>query len=176
MIKHLNTFKGIVNQLTKTKMKTDDMLQTLINTLVVTLSNYVLEGKLSMNSITNNLLNEESRWRERGLNNHFEANVVENKGRNKNHNKGGYGKSQGRSKFGIRLCCYYYDKSGHRKSECRFLKRDQHVGTIYPSQIGSKKKKKNGITTMVASNDENVFLVEEENYLDVAFDDCILVK
>ena len=45
MIKHLNTFKGIVNQLTKTEMKIDDELQTLLllsslpeswDTLVVT--------------------------------------------------------------------------------------------------------------------------------------------
>lgn len=85
MIEYLKTFKGIVNQLTKTEMKIDDELQTLIllssmpeswDTLVVTLSNSAPKRKLSMDSVTNSLLNEESRRRERGLNNQFEANLL----------------------------------------------------------------------------------------------------
>ncbi|KAK4415230.1 Retrovirus-related Pol polyprotein from transposon TNT 1-94 [Sesamum alatum] len=70
MIEHLNNFKGLVNQLTKIEMKIDDELQALLllsslpeswDTLVVTLSNSALEGKLSMDGITDSLLNEESR-------------------------------------------------------------------------------------------------------------------
>ena len=183
MIEHLNTFKGIVNQLIKSEMKIDDELQTLLllsslpeswDTLVVTLSNSTPEGKLSMDSVTDSLLNEESRRRERGLNNQFEANVVENRGRSKNRGKGGGGKSQGRSKSRTRLSCYYCGKPGHIKSECRFLKRDQQAGTVHPDQINPKKKE-DGKTTAVASNDGDIFLVGEDNYLNVASDECIWI-
>lgn len=183
MIEHLNTFKGIVNQLTKTEMKIDDELQTLLllsslpeswDTLVVTLSNSAPEGKLNMDSITDCLLNEESRRRERGVNNQFEANVFENRGRSKNREKGGRDKSRGRSKSRTKLSCQYCGKPGHRKFECRILKRDQQAGTVHPDQIDPKKKD-DGTTTAVATNNENMFLVEEENYLNIASDDCIWI-
>lgn len=183
MIEHLNTFKGIVNQLTKTEMKIDDELQTLLllsslpeswDTLVVTLSNSAPDGKLSMDSVTDCLLNEESRRRERGLNNQFEANVIDNRGRSKNREKGGREKSRGRSKTRTKLSCYYCGKPGHRKFECRFFKRDQQAGTIHPDIIDSKKKEE-GTTTAVVATNENFFLVEDENYLNVASDDCIWI-
>lgn len=134
MIEHLNTFKGIVNQLTKADMKIDDELQTLLllsslpeswDTLVVTLSNSALDGKLVMDSVTDSLLSEESRRRERGFNNQFEANIVDNRGRSKNRERGGRGRSQARSKSRTRPSCYYCGKPGHKRLECRFLKRDQ---------------------------------------------------
>jgi len=76
MIEHLNNFKGMVNQLTKTEMKIDDELQTLLlldslreswDTLVVTLNNFAYDGKHRMDSITDSLLNEESRRTEKNL-------------------------------------------------------------------------------------------------------------
>ena len=96
MIEHLNTFKGIVNQLKKVDMNIDDELQTLLllsslpeswDTLVVTLNNFAPNGKLSMDNVTNNFLNEESKWKEKGLSSHFEENVVENRGRSENRGK-----------------------------------------------------------------------------------------
>lgn len=183
MIEHLNTFKGIVNQLTKTEMKIDDELQTLLllsslpeswDTLVVTLSNSAPDGKLSMDSVTDCLLNEESRRRERGLNNQFEANVVDNRGRSKNREKGGREKSRGRSKTRTKLSCYYCGKLGHRKFECRSFKRDQQAGTIHPDIIDPKKKE-DGTTTAVVATNENFFVVEDANYLNVASDDCIWI-
>lgn len=181
MIEHLNTFKGIVNQLTKADMKIDDELQTLLllsslpeswDTLVVTLSNSAPDGKLVMDSVTDSLLNEESRRRERGFNNQFEANVVDNRGRSKNRERGGRGRSQARSKSRTRLSCYYCGKPGHKRPECRFLKRDQQAGTVHLDLINPKKNKEDGTTTAVASNDENIFFIGDENYLNVAFDDC----
>jgi len=183
MIEHLNTFKGIVNQLKKTEMKIDDELQTLLllsslpeswDTLVVTLSNSAPDGKLSMDSVTDCLLNEELRRRERGLNNQFEANVVDNRGRSKNREKGGREKSRGRSKTRTKLICYYCGKPGHRKFECRFFKRDQQARTIHPDIIDPKKKE-DGTTTAVVVTNENFFLVEDENYLNVVSDDCIWI-
>nr|KYP31853.1 Retrovirus-related Pol polyprotein from transposon TNT 1-94 [Cajanus cajan] len=182
MIEHLNTFKGLVNQLKKAEINIDDEVQTLMlfsslpeswDTLIITLSNSAPEGKLSLDSVTDSLLNEESRRRERGLNNQFEANVIDNRGRSKNREKGGRGKSQGRSKSRTRICCYYCGKPGHRKSECRFLKKDQQAGTVHPDQIDPRKKKEDGTTTAVTSDD--VFLVGEENYLNIAFDECIWI-
>ena len=101
MIEHLNTFKGIVNQLKKVDMNIDDELQTLIlsslpeswDTLVVTLNNSALDGKLSMDNVIDSLLNEESRQKERGLSSHSEANIVENRRRSEHQGKEGHGKS-----------------------------------------------------------------------------------
>ena len=102
MIEHLNTFKGIVNQLKKVDMNIDDELQTLLllsylpeswDTLVVTLNNSALDGKLSMDNVIDSLLNEESRQKERGLSSHSEANIVENRRRSEHHGKEGHGKS-----------------------------------------------------------------------------------
>ena len=96
MIEHLNTFKGIVNQLKKVDMNIDDELQTLLllsylpeswDTLVVTLNNSALDGKLSMDNVTDSLLNEESRRKEKGLSSHSKVNIVENRGRSKDYGK-----------------------------------------------------------------------------------------
>ncbi|MCH96757.1 protein FEZ-like, partial [Trifolium medium] len=115
-----------------------------------------------------------SRRRERGFNNQFEANVFENRGRSKNREKDGHDKSQGRSKSHTKLSCYYCGKPGHRKFEYKILKRDKKAKTVHPDQIDPKKKD-NGTTTSVASNNENMFLVEEENYLNIASDDYIWI-
>ena len=70
MIEHLNTFKGIVNQLKNVDMNIGDELQTFLllsslleswDTLIITLSNFALDGKLSMDNVTDSLLNKESR-------------------------------------------------------------------------------------------------------------------
>ncbi|WVZ20353.1 hypothetical protein V8G54_007675 [Vigna mungo] len=138
MVEHLNTFKGIVNQLMKTDMKIDDELQALLllsylpeswDTLVVTLSNSAPDGKLSLDNITDSLLNEESRRKERGSSSCSKANVVENRGRSEHKSKGKREKSRGRFKSRSKgLTCFYCGKDGHKKPECRFLKRDQKNG------------------------------------------------
>lgn len=70
MIEHSNDFKGLVNQLEKVGMKLEDEMQALLlfsslpeswDTLVVTLSNSAPGGKLTMDSVLDNLLNEEAR-------------------------------------------------------------------------------------------------------------------
>lgn len=132
MIKHLNTFKGIVNQLMNVDMKIYNELQTLLllsylleswDSLVVTLSNSAPDGKLVMDSITNFLLNEKSRRREKDFNNKFGANIVNNRGRSKNYERGSPGRSQDIFKYHTRLSCYYCGKLGHKRPEWKFLKR-----------------------------------------------------
>ncbi|WVZ00881.1 hypothetical protein V8G54_026950 [Vigna mungo] len=169
MIEYLNTFKGIVNQLMKADMKIDDELQALLllsslpeswDTLVVTLSNSAPDGKLSLDNITDSLLNEESRRKERGSSSYSEANVVENKGRRR---------FKSRSKG---LTLFYCGKDGHKKPECRFLKGDQKNGTVHLDVVDPKKKLEEKTTTAVVSDDANVFLISEVNYLNIDFDDC----
>jgi len=70
MIEHLNNFKGLINQLIKIEIKLDDELPAVLllnslpkswNTLVATLSNSGPAGKLTMDTVTGSLLNEEVR-------------------------------------------------------------------------------------------------------------------
>ena len=55
------------------------------------------------------------------------------------------------------------------------MKRDQKAGTIHANQIDPKKKNEDGTTTTVASDNKNVFLIVNENYLNIASDDCIWI-
>ncbi|KAK8618018.1 hypothetical protein V6N13_080917 [Hibiscus sabdariffa] len=93
MIEHLNTFKGLMNQLSKIEMKIVDELCALMllcslteswNTLVVTLSNSTPDGKLTTYTVSNNFMNEEARRKKRDFPSQSETNVVENRGRSNN--------------------------------------------------------------------------------------------
>ncbi|KAI5424983.1 hypothetical protein KIW84_030963 [Lathyrus oleraceus] len=128
------------------------------------------DEKLVMDYGIDSLLNEELRWRERGFNNQFEANIVDSRGRSENRERGGYGRSQARSKSCIRISCYYGGKPDHKRPECKSLKRDQQAGIVHPDLVNPKKTKEDGTRTEVSSNDENIFLVGDDNYLNVAFD------
>jgi len=55
------------------------------------------------------------------------------------------------------------------------LKRDQQVGTVHPDLINPKKNKEDGSSIAVVATNENLFLVEEKNYLNVPSDDCIWI-
>ncbi|WVZ24581.1 hypothetical protein V8G54_003125 [Vigna mungo] len=172
MIEHLNTFKGIVNQLLKADMKIDDELQALL-----LLSLYwrvgTVGGHSHLDNITDSLLNEESKRKEKGSSSYSEANVVENRGRSEHRSKGKREKSRGRFKSRSKgLTCFYCGKDGHKKPECRFLKRDQKNGTVHPDVVDPKKKLEEKTTTAVVSDDANVFLISEVNYLNIVFDDC----
>ncbi|KAK8660825.1 hypothetical protein V6N13_051733 [Hibiscus sabdariffa] len=73
MIEHLDNFKRLENQLSKIEIKIDDELQVLLllsslpkswDTLTVTLSNSALDGKLTTNTVSDSLMNEEARKKE----------------------------------------------------------------------------------------------------------------
>ncbi|KAK8705155.1 hypothetical protein V6N13_048763 [Hibiscus sabdariffa] len=90
MIEHLNTFKGILNQISKIEMKIYDELQALLllsflpeswDILVVTLSNSTPIGKLITDTVSDSLMNEEARRKERGLPSQSKANLMENRGK-----------------------------------------------------------------------------------------------
>ena len=71
MIDHLNVFQSIVNQLATMKMVINYEMQASMlcllpdswETFVVTISNFVLNGALSMELVKGNLFNEETRRR-----------------------------------------------------------------------------------------------------------------
>ena len=140
--------------------------------LVVTLSNFATKGKLFMDIVADSLLNEEVRRKERGFSIQSEANFVDNHGRNENRGRNkGHDKSRRRSKSRPKFVCYYCGKPCHKKFDCRYYKRDQKAGKVIQDQIAHKKEDKN-ITAAVAKDDNHVFLIGEENYLNLADDDC----
>ena len=101
-----------------------------------------------------------------------EANFVDNRGRNENRGRNkGRDKSRGRSKSRPKFVCYYCGKPCHKKFDCRYYKRYQKAGKVIQDQIEHKKERKN-TTTVVAKDDNDVFLIGEENYLNLADDDC----
>ena len=183
MIEHLNTFKGLVNQLTKIEMKIEDELQALLllsslpeswDTLVVTLSNSAPEGKLTMDTVADSLLNEEARRKERGDSTYHEANIVENRGRSETRGRSinrNRDKSRGHSKSRSRITCYYCGKPGHRKSECRNLKRDQRNGIVKQDMIDPRKMEEKSTTAVAVENKVDIFLIGDDNYLNIACDD-----
>ena len=66
MVEHISYFQGIVNKLVTMKMKIDDEMQAslFLNsllTLMVTVSNSTLNGILTMESVKDSLLNEETK-------------------------------------------------------------------------------------------------------------------
>ncbi|KAL4379562.1 hypothetical protein GQ457_02G035640 [Hibiscus cannabinus] len=180
MIEHLNNFKGFVNQLSKIEMKIDDELQALLllsslpeswDTLVVTLSNSAPDGMLTTDTVSDSLMNEEARRKERGLPSQSEANVVENRGRSnsriKNENRGRsktrcYDKSRGQSKSRSKIICYYCGKPNHKKLECRSLKRDQKNGTVKCDQVDPKKRKKIAQPLFLQKKKKMEFFCSEE--------------
>ncbi|CAA7026607.1 unnamed protein product [Microthlaspi erraticum] len=171
MMEHLNNFKGVVNQLSKVDMKIEDEMQALLllsslpeswDTLVVTLSNSAPEEKLTMDTVSDSLLNEETRRKERGSSTMSEANVIDRRGRDETRGRNrtrDRDQSRGRSKSRPRVTCYYCGKVGHRKPECRFYKKDQQTGNIKPDRFNPTKKHDDKTTTIVSDEDNDVYMM-----------------
>lgn len=120
---------SIVNQLFSMKMVLDDELQALLlfnslsdnwETLMVSLSNSVSDGVVTMNQVTWSLLNEKTRRKSLGS-----ALVTENRGRNKSRKPHKREKSRGRSKSIKEINCYNCSKPGHFKKVCQKLKKEK---------------------------------------------------
>jgi len=76
----------------------------------------------------------------------------------------------GRFKSHLKLVCYYRGISGHKKSDYRYYERDRKAGNVKPTQIEHKKEDKSP-TIVVAKNDNDMLLIGQENYLNLADDD-----
>jgi len=97
-----------------------------------------------METISNSMLNEESRRKEKDTNFQYEANVIKKSGRGETRGRiesRGRNKSitKGRSQSCIKTTiCYYCRKEGHKRFECIFLKRDQKTGIVHPDLVDLK--------------------------------------
>jgi len=112
-----------------------------------------------MNTVSDNLLIEESRRKEKGTNYQYEANVIEKQGRGESRRRNeSCGRNKSKAKGHSQSCtrttiCHYCGKEGHKRSECIFLKRDQKVETAHPDSVDPKKKNCTPTTTIVVDND-----------------------
>ena len=125
--KHLSEFQDLVNQLTIMNLVVDDELQAILllgslpdswETLVVSLSNSTWNGVLQLAMVKDSLFNEETRRKDMGKDN-AQALVTENRGKSKGRNSKGRGKSRSQSQIKGKVKCFYYDKEGHIKRNCK---------------------------------------------------------
>ena len=113
---HMNAFQSIVNQLATMKMVMDDEMQASLllcslpnnwATFVVTISNSIPNGALSMEFVKGNLFNEETKIKP-----YAQIHMIESRGRKKNKGQKDYDKFEGRSKSKDKIKCFHYGKEG----------------------------------------------------------------
>jgi hypothetical protein len=131
---HLNTFQGIMNQLSAMGIKFDDEIQGLFllgslpdswETFRMSLSNSAADGVLSMDLVKSSILNEEMRRMSQDSPSQSEVIVAESRGRNKNRYPGNKGKGRSYSKNRYtNVECYNCGKKGHFQKDCRSLKKE----------------------------------------------------
>ena len=151
------------------KLVIDDELQVLLllnslldnwETLVVSLSNSAPNGVLQLAMVKNSLLNEETRRKDMGKD-IAHALVIENRGTSKSRSSKGQGKSKSQSESKAKFKCFYYDKEGHIKRNCKAWKNKQKE---------DKNQKKVDDENTVA-----VIMLEDE-VLAIGQDDCCTVS
>ena len=118
----------------------DDELQALLllsflpdnwETFVVSLSNSASNGVLQLAMVKDSLFNEETRRKDMGKDD-AQALVTENRGRSKGRNSKGRSKSKSQSQTKGKVKCFYYNKEGHIKGNCKAWKNKQR-------QIGKRR-------------------------------------
>ena len=111
----------------------DDELQVLLllsslpdswETLVVLPSNSTPNGMLQLAIVKDSLLNEETRKKDMGKD-IAHALATENRRRSKSRSSKGRGKSRSRSESKGKFKCFYCDKEGHIKRNCKAWKNKQ---------------------------------------------------
>ena len=125
-------------------MRLDDEMQAVLllssfpdswETLVVSLSNTVQEGKLTMSMVTDAMYNEETRRKDLG-GDQSHALITENKGRGRGRSKSrgrsrGRFQDRGKPKEGTsrpKFKCYHCGQEAHIKKYCYALKGEQKQG------------------------------------------------
>ena len=120
----------MVNQLTRMNPVVDDELQALLllsswpdswETLVMSISNFVSNSVLQLAMVNDSLVNKEIRKKDMGKDD-AQALVTENKGRSKGRNSKGHAKSKSQSQTKGKVKCFYCDKEGHIKRNCKAWK------------------------------------------------------
>ena len=96
-------------------------------TLVVSLSNSAPNGVITINMVKDNMFNEEARRKELSISSNIEALIIERRGRSKSKKPSSdynRDKSRRKSKSRKEIKCFYYDKPGHIKRECKKFRRE----------------------------------------------------
>ncbi|WJX13388.1 hypothetical protein P8452_03779 [Trifolium repens] len=161
MTDHLNTFQGILNQLSEMKLSFDDEIQglwllgTLPNsweTFRTSLSNSAPNGIISIDLAKSSVLNEELRRKSQGSSSHSEVLVTESRGRQQSRGPSNRGTSRGKSQGGFNrfanIECHHCKEKGHIKRFCRKLKREN-------------KKKGYNNDNKEGNNNEDVAIVDD---------------
>ncbi|KAL6191103.1 hypothetical protein ACLB2K_037495 [Fragaria x ananassa] len=129
---HLNNFQSTINQLTIMGMTIDDELQALLlleslsdnwETFVITVSNSAPDGKLTMDNVKSNMLNEETR-RKFSSSDNSQVFVAENRGRRESKGPRGHGRSASRYRTRFNGKCHHCGIFGHMKKNCNKFKKD----------------------------------------------------
>jgi gag-polypeptide of LTR copia-type/GAG-pre-integrase domain/Zinc knuckle len=182
---HLSQFQDCVNRLSTMKMVLDEELQPLIllsslpdswETLVVSLSNSVPNGIVTLAMVKDSMLNEELRHKELGITSESSALVIENRGRSTHrtsHDDDKRDKSKRRPKSRKGIVCYYCKKSGHMKNECQKLKakNDGLKRDKFRGRGGDDEKEH----TAAIASDEDVFIACDERFVNLTCHDSTWV-
>ena len=123
----------------------------------MSLSNFAPNGVLQLAMVKDSLFNEETRRKDMGKDD-AQALVTENKGRSKGRNSKGRGKSRSQSQTKGKVKCFYCDKEGHIKRNCKAWKNKQKEET--------NQKKVDDHNTATVSLDEDVVV------LSIGKDEC----
>ena len=102
----------------------------------MSLSNSALNGVLQLAMVKDSLLNEETRRKDMGKD-IAHALVTKNRGRSKSRNSKGRGKFRSQSESKGKFKCFFCDKEGHIKRNCKAWNNKYKKGK-------KKKKKKPG--------------------------------
>jgi hypothetical protein len=143
---------------------------------VVSLSNSIPNGVVTLVMVKDSMLNEELRRKELGITSESSALITENRGRSthrNSHDNDKRDKSKMKSKSRKRIIYYYYKKIDHIKNECRKLKvknddlkRDQSRG-----RDGDDEKEH----TAAIAFDGEVFIICDEGFVNFTCHDSTLI-
>ena len=146
------------------KLIIDDELQALLllnsllnswDILVVLLSNFVSNGVLQLAMVKDSLFNEETRRKDMGKDNAL-AFVIENRGRSKTRNSKGRSKFRSQSESKGKFKCFYCDKEGHIRRNCKAWKNKQK-----DEKIQNRTEEQNTITVSTIE-DIVIYLRDDE--------------
>ncbi|KAJ9560716.1 hypothetical protein OSB04_005876 [Centaurea solstitialis] len=178
---HLNTFQGIINQLSGMGIKFEDEIQGLWilgtlpdswETFRTSLSNSAPDGVISMELAKGSILNEEMRRKSQGSSSQSDVLVTESRGRS--HSRGpsnrGKNRSKSKGKFGD-FECYHCGRKRHTTRFCRQLKRENKKAN-YNNQKNNQKKDDGGNDgAEVNTTTEEFFICWDDEMVNLAHDD-----
>ena len=133
MLDLLNTFQGILNQLSKMNIELEDeihgllVLGTLLDSWKIirtSLLNSVPNGAISMDLVKSSVLNEEMRRKSQSSSLQSDVLVTEKREKSKSKGLRGNSRSKSKSNWFANVECYYCHEKWHIKKYCRKLKRD----------------------------------------------------